>query len=255
MVPIVGVYKSRTAAERGTVELRSEGVAEDKIHLLTPHLNKGELALVPTTEGEQPGMLKAIGAVTGGAAGLGMGAGLAALLVPGIGPVLAIGAAGGLLLGGLAGGELGNVAEKTVFAGLPEDELFVYEDALRQGRSVVVAMAENGEQENAVRNIFTQTGAESIDRAREMWWLGLRGAETEHYQAHGGNSQQDEKELRRGFEAAQHPKNRGRSYEECNSTLQERYPDTWNSAAFRQGYERGCKYYEERRKLKVEAGH
>jgi hypothetical protein len=178
---------------------------------------------------------------------------LAALLVPGLGPVLAIGAAGGVLLGGLAGEKLGGAAENTVFAGLPDDEFYIYEDALRQGRSVVVVMAENTEQETAVRDIFIRTGAESVDRAREMWWLGLRDVEKEHYSAKGGNFDRDEKDLRRGFEAALHPENRGKPYEQCLSTLSGRYPDTWNSAAFREGFERGCRYRDERKKPTVKS--
>lgn len=42
-------------------------------------------------------------------------------------------------------------------------------------------------QANITRNVFTETNAESIDRAREMWWLGVRDIEREHYNAHGGN--------------------------------------------------------------------
>jgi hypothetical protein len=248
MIPVVGVYKSRADAEHGVVELRAAGVPADHLNILTPHATQEELGSVPTIAGEQPGMLKAIGSVTGGAVGFGLGTGMAALLVPGLGPILAIGAVGGSLLGALAGATLGGVAANTTFAGLPDDEFFIYEDALRQGRTVVVAMAADNVQANETRNVFPKTGAESIDRAREMWWLGLRDIESEHYKAHGGNFRQEEKELQRGFEAAQHPEHRGKSYDECQSGLAKRYPDTWNSAAFRQGYERGCKYFQERRK-------
>jgi hypothetical protein len=255
MIPVVAVYETRAEGERGVVELRSTGVAAENINILTPHATPEELASVPTAAGEQPGILEAIGTVAGGAAGFGIGVGVACLVVPGMGPVLAIGAAGGALLGALAGGTLGGTAGDTISAGLPEDELFIYEDAMRQGRTVVVAMVANDAEANVARNVFTETGAESIDRAREMWWLGLHDIEKEHYQAHGGNFQKDERELQRGFMAAQLPENRGRSYEECQSNLRKRYADTWNSAAFRQGYERGCKYFEESRKPKAGAAH
>jgi hypothetical protein len=251
MIPIVGVYKSRVDAEDGVIKLRSSGVPPENINILTPHATQEELASVPTIEGEQPGMLKALGSVAGGAAGFGIGVGIAALVVPGLGPVLAIGAAGGALLGALAGGTLGGAAGSAAFSGLPEDEFIIYEDALRQGRTVVVAMAADSTEANTARNVFTETGAESIDRAREMWWLGLRDIEKEHYEARGGNFQKDEKDLQRGFLAAQLPENRGKPYDQCQSTLSKRYADTWNSAAFRLGYERGCKYFEEHRKPKA----
>ncbi len=47
-------------------------------------------------------------------------------------------AAAGATVGATAGGK----AEKSSYEGLPEDEIFVYEDALRKGRSVVIALAD-----------------------------------------------------------------------------------------------------------------
>ena len=73
---------------------------------------------------------------------------IVSLLIPGVGPVVAIGVAGGVILGALGavgGGALGGKLEGKVFEGLPEDELYVYEDALRKGRSVVVVMAEDAQ--------------------------------------------------------------------------------------------------------------
>ena len=49
---------------------------------------------------------------------------------------------------------------------------------------------------------WRSAGAESIDAARESWWLSLRDAEEAHYQTTGGNFQTDEANYRRGFEAA-----------------------------------------------------
>jgi hypothetical protein len=81
-----------------------------------------------------------------------------------------------------------------VFKGLPEDELFIYEDALRRGRTVVVVMA-NDDEADAVRGALELAGAETIDRAREMWWLGLRDVETEKYTAEGRNFDSDERDF------------------------------------------------------------
>ena len=136
-------------------------------------------------------MGKALGAAVGGAIGVAGGVGLvpllASFLIPGVGQVLAIGVVGGVLLGAIgavSGGAAGGAIESNVFEGLPEDEMFVYEDALRKGRSVVVAMVDNDEAD-AVRGALENAGAESIDRARDMWWVGLRGAEKEKYETTG----------------------------------------------------------------------
>ena len=80
-------------------------------------------------------------------------------------------------------------------------------------------------------------GAESIDEAREKWWLGFRDVEQEHYERQGGSFKQDEQSYRRGFEAAL--QNPGKTCQQAREQLSNRYPDVWQSAAFRVGYERG----------------
>lgn len=248
MIAIVGVFKSRSDAERSAEQLRSVGIPERNINILTPDFTEKEIAKIPQVSGEQPGMVKAIGAVAGGAAGLGVGEAVAALLVPGVGAVLAIGLAGGALLGAVAGGTLGGAAESALFSGLPADELFVYQDALRQGRTVLVGMAADKKQAEAGRAILDRAGAESVDRAREMWWVGLRNVEKEHYEGAGGDFRRDEPEFRRGFAAALERDNRDKLYEQCSAQLKARYPESWDSPAFRQGYDRGAAYAREKRK-------
>src|SRR5437762_1887937 len=61
------------------------------------------------------------------------------------------------------------------------DLIFLYEDALRQNNSIVLFMAASEEREEPIRKIMTEMRAESIDAARERWWIGLRSAETEQY--------------------------------------------------------------------------
>lgn len=247
MKTVVGVFQSRAAAEAGSAELSPLGIPLDQIKLLTPEAREKELAAVPITTGEQPGMGKAIGAAVGGAVGLATAGTLGSVLVPGLGPVLAIGLAGGAL-GAVGGGAAGAVIEDAGTRGLPEDELFVYEDALRKGRTVVMATTEDERKADAVRGALEAAGAESIDRAREMWWVGLRDAEKETYEAQGGNFREDERYFRCGFEAAQHSSHRGKSYDECRAQLGERYADAHRREPFRRGYERGKAYFETIRK-------
>jgi hypothetical protein len=254
MKAIVGVFKSRSDAERGAAELVPLEIPKDRINILTPEATDKEIAAVPTVTGEQPGMGKAMGAVVGGAMGVAGGAGLvpaiASLLVPGVGPVLGIGILAGTLLGAIGavgGAAIGATLESEIFKGLPEEELFVYEDALRKGRTVVVVMGEDDEA-NAVRGALELAGAESVDRAREMWWLGLRDVEKERYATDGANFEHDERDFRAGFEAALQLRNRNRSYEECYQQLDKRDARVYESEAFKRGYERGRQYLEAFRK-------
>lgn len=241
MPAVAGVFKSRSDAERSVAELRTMGVPNDRINLLTPEATAKELAAVPTSEGEQPGMVKTLGAVAGGALGLGVGEMIATMILPGVGFVLALGLAGGALLGAIGGGTIAGAAEDKVFGALPEEELPVYEDALRRGRTVVLATVDEAIAE-AARGVFDHTGAESVDRAREMWWLGLRDVEKEHYQSVGKNFDRDEPYLRAGFQAALLYGNRDKSYDEARTDLSSRYPQMYDREPFRHGYERGLAY-------------
>lgn len=244
MKTVVGIFQSREQAQAAASRLREAGFAAEGVNLLTPSASEAQIhSGIPTTETEQPGMGKAVGGVVGGAAGAAAGMGLAtaaaSLLVPGVGAVTAIGLAAAALFG--AGGAVGGAAagaalEDSMSGGIPRDELYLYEDALSHGRSVVFAFARTSEQEELARKAFSLGGAESLDAARERWWIGLRDAEKEHYEAG------DEPTFRRGFEAALHPAARGKSYEEALADLEARHAQVFRHEAFRRGYERGLSH-------------
>ena len=250
MKSIVGIFNSLADAQRGAAILRSVGIPKDRVSVLAPGTTESELeANVPTSETEQPGMGRALGGTVGGAlgvaTGLQAGAVAASILVPGVGPVLTIGLIGAALLGAggaAAGVAVGEALEKGMAQGLPRDELYVYEDALRRGRAVLIAFADDDETAEKARQELSRAGAESLNAAREKWWLGLRDAEEEHYTKQGGDFKVDEAKYRLGFEAALHPERRGKAYEEAASGLREEYGDDCASAAFRRGYERGLHY-------------
>lgn len=244
MESVVGVFRSRAEAESAVRGLAEIGLARDRVTLLTPQASAAEIESVPTTEAESPGIGRAIGAVTGMAAGAGGGmqaAALVSLVVPGVGPVLALGALGALIFG-LGGAAVGAALDRNMREGLPRDELYVYEDALRRGRTVVIALPEDEAQAERARTMLTSAGAESIDAAREQWWVGLRDAEAAQYTAAGGDFRRDEAIYRRGFEAACVLSRDGRTYAEVTGELRARCPDVYEHEAFRQGFARGRTY-------------
>jgi len=250
METVAGIFVSRADAERAVQQLHSIGIADNRIALLIPGAGERRVAAsVTTTETEPPGIGKALGGTVGGAMGVAaggsLGAAAASLFVPGVGPVIAGGLLGAAILGaggtavGMAAGE---VLEEELATGLPHDELFVYEDALRKGHSVVIGFVDDNQTADRVRDIFAQARAESIDAARESWWLGLRDAEAESYLEQGKDFRSHEVSYRRGFEAAQHPKLRGRSFDDVASELNDSYKKAGSDEAFRRGYERGQAY-------------
>ncbi len=134
MRSVTGVFASRADAEHAARKLASIGVPKDRISLLSRGQITKELQALPISAAERPGVAKALGGVVGAAVGLAGGFELGAVasaIVPGVGPVLAMGLAGAALLG-LTGATVGAVAgdalENAATEGLPEDELFVYEE-------------------------------------------------------------------------------------------------------------------------------
>jgi hypothetical protein len=254
MTPTVGIFGSRAAAARAVDHLRAAGVPASSIQVLTPGTAESALNRIPTGEAEQPGMGKAMGGVIGGAVGAAGGAELGAVaaasaLMPVAAPAIAVGIVGAVLLS-LGGAAVGGALENTLEPGLPKDEVFVYEDALLKGYSiVVVATADETEREKVVKTLEA-SGASSIDTAREQWWIGLRETEAFEYRAEGLDFQRDEPTYRQGFEAALSLAARGKTYQDVVGYLSERYPDAYLDAAFRRGFDRGRAYYRRLRDAK-----
>lgn len=239
METVAGIFRSRAAAEKAVQQLHSSGVPNDRIALLTPRMDDDQIEKeVLVSDTEQPGMGQAMGGAVGGAMGAAGGATLgavaASLLVPGVGPVIAGTILGAAILGvggAVTGVAAGEALEESLVEGLPRDEVYVYEDALEKGRSVVIAFAETEEAEETSRNMLTGAGAETVDAAREDWWVGLRDAEAEAYQTTGGRFETDEANYRRGFEDALRNRGEGNSAADANE-------------AYKRGYARGQEYHQ-----------
>lgn len=210
MTPTVGLFIDRASAERAVNNLRAVGLSPTSIHVLVPG-SEPRVSKVATGEAERPGMGKAIGGV-------------------------------GAVLLSLGGAVVGGALENALASGLPKDELFVYEDALRRGYAIVVITpADIDEQERSVA-VLEGSGAESVDAARERWWIGLRETEAFEYRAEGRDFQRDEPVYREGFEAALSSSMRDRLERDTDAELKSRYPATYREPAFRHGYDRGRAY-------------
>jgi len=244
METVTGIFASRPQAEQAISQLIAEAhFNRDNLMLLTPSDSADVAEKIPSDEGEQPGMGSAIGGVVGGAVGLATGAVLSNLIFPGIGPILTLTlSAGGGLGGVFAGAAGGSAAERALSNGLPKDELFFYEDALRRCRVVAVAISESRERAGQARAILERNGAESVDAAREKWWIGIRDAEASEFGS-APRDCTDEGIYRAGFEAALGPEFRNKNFNDAETDLKRRYPDMCSNEIFRRGYERGRQYF------------
>lgn len=247
MQVVTGVFRSQDNAEIAVNQLRNLGIPEKRIGIVRPGGRPERLeAGVPVTDTEDPGMGRAMGAAVGGAMGAAGGAtaglAVASLVVPGIGPVIAFGMVGAALLGivgAAAGSAVGDTLEEELGEGIPHEDVYLYEDALRHGHSVVIAYADEGDQADSAVAAINDAGAEDLDTLRENWWQELREGERAHYQNAGRDFDQDELSYRRGYEAALHPKRRGRVYSDVEDELRTAYANTVLDRPFQDGYERG----------------
>ena len=247
MTPTIGIFAERSAVERAVFNLQAVGFSPESIRVLVPNNSTTVASRVPSSEAEQPGIGTAMGGVIGGAVGAAGGAQLGAAaaataLLPVAGPAIVIGIVGALLLS-LGGAAAGSAIEKALSTGLPKDEVFVYEDALRQGFSLVVVSTSDAAEQKTAMMALEGSGAESVDAARERWWIGLREMEAFDYHSEALDFRRDEPTYRQGFEAAQSLATRDLASRETTDFLKQRYPDTYDSDAFRRGYARGRAHY------------
>ena len=155
----MGVFATRDRAEEAIKELIAKKVPENEIVFLTG------------SENEATSMAKELGAYAGGFLGgtVGLSAAVAAatlLIIPGIGPVFALGAGATALMGYLgasAGAKVGETATHgdamapTGGTGTTEDTA-VFAEALKRGRSVVVVRTESRETSKIASEILDRIG-------------------------------------------------------------------------------------------------
>ncbi|HEV8610327.1 MAG TPA: hypothetical protein VGS98_09700 [Thermoanaerobaculia bacterium] len=250
MESVVGIFRSSEDARRAAEAQARAGVPRDRLSVLTPGSSEVEIhSRIPTTEAEPPGVGKALGGVVGGVfgatTGMGLGALAASLLVPGFGALAAAEMLGAVLLGAggvAAGAAAGDKLDEKISRGLPKDELYLYEHALHSGHSIVFALVADEEEAERVRTALAAEGAESLDAARESWWVGIRETERADYERSGGDFAAAEPAYRQGFEAAMRPKFRGQSFEEAAEDLRDLYPEYFGLDDFKRGYERGLRH-------------
>jgi hypothetical protein len=153
----IGVFPNHEQADRALTALEHAGFDKDRLGYVSPR--RTDLTGEVTNETPSPTSIAA-GAIGGGAAGGLLGTG-AALLIPGVGPVLA----GGLFIGTIWGAAIGSVTGGLIGAfisvGVPEDEARYYQGELEKGHTLVTVKGEERAQE-AMR-ILNEHGALDAD--------------------------------------------------------------------------------------------
>lgn len=165
---VFGIYPTFELAEAGVSALKSEGFRATDISVLLPE-NVGSKDLAHTKASKAPEGVTAgagSGAVIGGT--LGWLAGIGALTIPGIGPLLAAGPIVAALAGAGAMGAIGGIAGALVGMGIPEYEAKRYEGRVRKGGILLSVHADDSAWTNRAKQVLVKTGAEDVAAAGEV---------------------------------------------------------------------------------------
>jgi uncharacterized membrane protein len=151
---ILGIFDDPQAARRAVETLRNGSLDLDDVSIISRATETG--APVSSADDVSAGEGAAVGAVWGGLVGL------AALLIPGVGPFIAFGALGAALTGAVTGAVVGGIAAALIdFGDISPEEASAYEEQIHQGMTLVAVKARD-DNAHEVRSILASAGATSI---------------------------------------------------------------------------------------------
>src|SRR6201993_363845 len=151
---VFGIYSSRETAERAADAIVKAGFSPADISVLLPE-NLGNRSIGTEKSTKAPEGATAgggTGAVLGGT--LGLLAGIGALAIPGVGPLIAAGPIMATLAGMGAGGTIGGLAGALIGAGIPEYEAKRYEGIIQKGGILLSGHCDNSEWTSRAKEIL-----------------------------------------------------------------------------------------------------
>jgi hypothetical protein len=160
---IVGIFPTPQIAKTAVGELESSGFSRDQISIVTTETKAAAPHLGPVTE---TGSQEDVGekAAIGGAAGFILG--IAALAIPGVGPILAAGPLAAALTGAAAGAATGGLIGVFTNEGIPEEAAKRYSKAIGTGRLMVTVHTDAARVDQAA-GILDRSGAIDVDEPSE----------------------------------------------------------------------------------------
>src|SRR6202040_822925 len=164
---VFGIYKSSAQAESAVDRISAAGFSHNDISVLLPDTQSSkEFAHEKNTKAPEGA---ATGVATGGVVGgtLGLLAGIGALAIPGVGPLIAAGPIIGALAGLGVGGAVGGLIGALVGMGIPEYEAKRYEGRVKDGGVLLSVHCDTSDQVKRAEDVLKHTGAEDISSAGE----------------------------------------------------------------------------------------
>lgn len=155
---VVGLFHNQADAERAIRRLKQEGFSESQIGVAIKDRGRQDELIQGT--GTQAAEGAATGAIGGGVLGgvIGLLAGVGALAIPGIGPIIAGGTLASTLAGAGIGAAAGGLLGALVGMGVPEEDAQHFDEGFRAGGTLVTVSAGNRAEE--ARTCLYESGAD-----------------------------------------------------------------------------------------------
>ncbi|WP_445670312.1 general stress protein [Paenibacillus sp. FSL P4-0338] len=160
---IVGVFHAEHEASRAIEDLKVHGFLTEDISVIAR--NKRDVEAINDETGTKVPEGMASGAATGGILGgvTGLLAGIGALAIPGIGPIIAAGPIAATLTGVAVGAGTGGLVGGLIGLGIPEDEAASYDNYVDEGHILVMVDADVS-REHDVYTVFRNHNSANADR-------------------------------------------------------------------------------------------
>jgi hypothetical protein len=153
---VIGLFSDPRDAQRAIADLRDLGLAGEDVSVIMPSRDEAEAAADGTGAApREVAPTAALGGLLGGFAGWLVG--LAALTVPGVGPLLAAGTFGTAMAGAGLGVGLGALAGALGDMGVPDEQREALEREVAAGKTLVSVRA--GERGDEVAALLARHGA------------------------------------------------------------------------------------------------
>lgn len=164
---VFGIAKSSELAARVVGRLKAVGFTDSDISvLLADKSGTRDFAHEQNTKAPEGASTGAgVGGLMGGT--LGLLAGIGALAIPGVGPLIAAGPIMAALSGAAVGAAVGGLTGALVGMGIPEYEAKRYEGKIMGGNVLISVHAADGASARKAENILEESGVEDVHTASE----------------------------------------------------------------------------------------
>jgi hypothetical protein len=165
---VIGIVSTEGDASRIVDELQRAGFSSDDVSALFPD-KQGTRDFAHEKNTKAPE-----GAVTGAGAGgvlggsLGLLAGIGAIAIPGVGPLIAAGPIMAALSGAAVGATVGGLTGALIGMGIPELEAKRYEGKVKNGSILLSVHVDDGDEQKKAKEILERAGAVDVATAGEQ---------------------------------------------------------------------------------------